>query len=68
MKKGATAAATGALTGAVVVLAKKVIIDLSTAVVALLSLVLLWRVKLPEPVVVLLSVGIGLAILLLKRG
>jgi chromate transporter len=63
--QGATAAATGALSGAVVVLAKRAIVDLPTAAIALVSLVVLWRFKLPEPVIVLLSGGIGLVILLL---
>jgi chromate transporter len=66
--QGATAAATGALSGAVVVLARRAIIDLPTAAIALASLIVLWRFRLPEPVVVLLSGGIGLAILLMKRG
>ncbi|MCJ7784047.1 MAG: chromate transporter [Desulfobacterales bacterium] len=66
--QGATAAATGALSGAVVVLAKRAIVDLPTAAIALASLVVLWRFKLPEPVIVLLSGGIGLVILLLTKG
>ncbi len=66
--QGATAAATGALTGAVVILAKRAIVDLPTAGIALVSLIMLWRLKLPEPIVVLLSGGVGLAILLLKKG
>ncbi len=66
--QGATAAATGALSGAVVVLAKRAIVDVPTAAIALASLVCLWRLKLSEPIVVLLSGGIGLVILLLKNG
>ena len=66
--QGATAAATGALSGAVVVLAKRAIFDIPTAAIALASFVFLWRFKLPEPVVVLISGGIGLVILLLKNG
>ncbi len=66
--QGATAAATGALTGAVVVLAKRAIFDLPTAAIALVSLLLIWRFKLPEPVIVLLSGGIMLGIFLLKKG
>ncbi len=66
--QGATAAATGALSGAVVVLAKRAIFDAPTAAIALVSLVCLWRFKLPEPVIVLLSGGIGLAILSLTKG
>ena len=66
--QGATAAATGALSGAVVVLAKRAIFDIPTAGIALASFAVLWRFKLPEPVIVLLSGGIGLAILLVTKG
>jgi len=66
--QGATAAATGALSGAVVVLAKRAIFDLPTAGIALASFAVLWRFKLPEPAIVLLSGGIGLAILLVTKG
>lgn len=66
--QGATAAATGALSGAVVILAKRAVFDLPTAAIGMVSLLLLWRFKLPEPVVVLLSGGVGLAILLIKNG
>jgi chromate transporter len=66
--QGATAAATGALSGAVVVLAKRAIFDIPTATIALISLVFLWRFKLPEAVIVLLSGGIGLAISLIRKG
>ncbi len=65
--QGATAAATGALSGAVVILAKRAVFDLPTAAIGMISLILLWRFKLPEPVVVLLSGGVGLAILFLKK-
>ncbi len=65
--QGATAAATGALSGAVVVLAKRAIFDLPTAAIALASFAVLWRFKLPEPAIVLLSGGIGLAILLVTK-
>jgi len=66
--QGATAAATGALSGAVVILAKRAVFDLPTAAIGMVSLLLLWRFKLPEPAVVLLSGGVGLTILLLKKG
>ena len=65
--QGATAAATGALSGAVVVLAKRAIFDIPTAGIALASFAVLWRFKLPEPVIVLLSGGVGLAILLVTK-
>ena len=66
--QGATAAATGALSGAVVILAKRAVFDIPTATIALVSLVLLWRFKFPEPVIVLLSGGMGLVILTVTKG
>lgn len=49
---GATAAAGGALSGAVVVLTRQAVTDISTAAIALGSLALLWRFKIPEPYLV----------------
>jgi Chromate transport protein ChrA len=58
---GVTAAAIGAITGAVIVLAQRSIVDLTTALVALVAIGLLWKVKsLPEPVLVVIAAGIGL--------
>jgi chromate transporter len=62
--KGATAAAAGAIAGATVVLVRGAVVDLQTALIALAALGLLWRFKVPEPVIVLLA---GLAGLLLYR-
>jgi len=60
---GVTAAATGAISGAVIVLARRTIIDLPTALLALVTLGLVWRFKkLPEPLIVLGAAVIGLAI------
>jgi chromate transporter len=64
--QGATAAATGALSGAVVVLAARAIVDIPTAVIALVTLGVLWRVKIPEPVVVLAAAAVGLVIWLVR--
>jgi chromate transporter len=63
--KGATAAAAGAIAGATVVLARQAILDVATAVIALLSLLYLWRLKfrLKEPVLVLAA---GVAGILLR--
>jgi chromate transporter len=66
--QGATAAATGALSGAVVVLATRAIYDIPTAVIALITLAVLWRFKIPEPVVVVAAAAVGLAAWLLVRG
>jgi len=49
------------------VFAKRALVDLPSAGIALLNLIL-RRFKLREPVAVLLSGGIGLVILLLKKG
>lgn len=60
---GVTAAAVGAITGSVIVIAKRSIVDLPTATVALATLVLLWRFKkLQEPVIVLGAAAIGMAL------
>jgi chromate transporter len=50
--QGATAAATGAIAGAVVVLGQRSIFDIPTALIGLASLGLLWRFKLQEPLLV----------------
>ncbi len=60
--RGATAAATGALSGAVVVLATRAIHDVPTAVIALATLAALWRFRIPEPVVVLVAAAVGLVV------
>jgi chromate transporter len=61
--KGVTAAAIGAITGAVVVLGRRTIIDIPTIVLALVTLLLLWRwKKLPEPLIVLGAAVIGLLV------
>jgi chromate transporter len=57
---GTTAAASGAIAGAVVVLGRRAIVDVPTAVVALVALVLLWRFRLQEPYVVLAAGAAGL--------
>jgi chromate transporter len=64
---GATAAATGAITGAVVVLGARSFIDVPTAVIGLVSLGLLWRYKVSEPVLVAISGLVGLVLWPLLR-
>lgn len=59
---GATAAATGAITGAVLVLTTRAIIDLPTAAIALVSLVVLWRYKISEPIIVSVAGLVGLVL------
>jgi len=58
---GVTAAAVGAIAGAVVVLAQRSITDLVTAALAIATAGVLWRFKkVPEPVIVLAAAAIGL--------
>jgi chromate transporter len=64
---GATAAATGAITGAVIVLSARALIDLPTAAIALISLAVLWRYKVSEPVIVTISGVVGLILWPLLR-
>lgn len=66
---GVTAAAIGAITGAVIVLARRSIVDVPTAIIAGITLVLLFRFKkLREPVVVAAAALIGLAAYPLLHG
>jgi chromate transporter len=65
--QGATAAATGAITGAVVVLAQRAIYDVPTALIALVGFGVLWRFKVPEPIVVLGAGALGLILWPLVR-
>ena len=59
---GVTAAAIGAIAGAVIVLGQRSIVDLTTALMALVCVGLIWKVKkLPEPVLVAVAAVIGLA-------
>ena len=58
---GVTAAAVGAIAGAVVVLAQRSIVDVVTALIALSSVYVVWRYrKVPEPVVVAAAAVVGL--------
>lgn len=60
---GATAAAIGTVTGAVIVLGRRSIVDLPTVLLALATMALLWKFKkLPEPLVVATAAAIGLFI------
>jgi chromate transporter len=64
---GATAAATGAITGAVLVLGARAITDASTALIGLVSFAVLWRFKVSEPVLVAISGLVGLILWPLMR-
>jgi chromate transporter len=60
---GITAAAIGAITGSVIVIAKRSIVDIPTVVIALASVLLLWKFKkLQEPFVIAAAAITGLVI------
>ena len=60
--RGVTAAAAGAIAGAVVVLARRSIYDGPTLVIALASLGVLLRWKIPEPIIILVAAAAGLVL------
>lgn len=59
---GATAAAAGALAGAVVILTRQAVTDWSTAAIGLVTLGILWRFKIGEPWIVLAAGILGLVL------
>lgn len=66
---GVTAAAIGAITGSVIVLAKRSITDLPTLLLALATIALLWKFKrLQEPVIVVAAAIVGLVVYPLLHG
>jgi chromate transporter len=58
--RGVTAAATGAIAGAVIVLARRSIYDLPTILICAVSIGLLFRWKVPEPVLIACAAVAGL--------
>ena len=65
---GVTTAAIGTIAGAVVVLGRRSIVDVPTALIGLMTLALLWRWRLPEPLLVLAAGGVGLVLYPLTHG
>ncbi|MEA5464837.1 chromate transporter [Leptothoe sp. PORK10 BA2] len=62
--EGVTVAAIGAITGAVIVLGRRSLVDIPTIAIAVITLILLltFKKKLPEPLIVIVSAVIGLVI------
>lgn len=60
--RGVTAAATGAIAGAVVVLARRSVYDLPTIVICAVSLAILFRWKVPEPILIACAAVAGLVL------
>ena len=66
---GVTAAAVGAITGAVIVLARRSLVDVPTVLLALVTVGLLWRYKkLQEPYIVAAAALVGLVLFSFRRG
>ncbi|MBI1735887.1 MAG: chromate transporter [Candidatus Rokubacteria bacterium] len=63
---GVTAAASGAIAGACFVLARRAIFDVPTAVIALVTLGILWRFKVPEPVLIASGAIAGILVVSLR--
>ena len=59
---GVTAAASGTIAGACLVLARRAIVDVPTLVIAAAALVVAWRFKIPEPVLIAAGALAGLII------
>ncbi|MFN3851294.1 MAG: chromate transporter [Spirosomataceae bacterium] len=60
---GVTAAAIGAISGAVIVLGKKSLIDIPTVLIALATIFILWKFKkIQEPYIILIAALIGFVI------
>jgi chromate transporter len=59
---GVTAAATGAIAGAVIVLARRSIVDVWTAAIAVISFLILLKWKVPEPLLILAAGVVGFAV------
>ena len=57
--RGATAAAAGAIAGAITILIRQTVVDFETAAIALVALGLLWKFKIKEPIIVLLAAAAG---------
>jgi chromate transporter len=66
--EGVTTAAIGAICGAVVVLGSRSLVDVPTALIALATVLVLWKMKVPEPVIVLAAAVLGLVLFPLVHG
>ena len=58
--QGVTAAATGAIAGATIVLARRSVTDVPTILIAVISLLLLFKWKIPEPLLISAAAVAGL--------
>jgi chromate transporter len=63
---GVTAAASGAIAGACYVLARRAIIDVPTLAIGLAALLALWRLKVPEPVLIAAGAAAGMLLVWMR--
>ena len=59
---GVTAAAIGAIAGAVFILAKRNLTDIPTVLIAITTAIILFKYKIPEPLVIFIAAGVGMAL------
>lgn len=64
--KAAVAAAAGAIVGAAGVIATQVLVDVPTVLIFVAAFLILWRFKIPEPVLVAASAAIGVILFQLR--
>lgn len=63
---GVTAAASGAIAGACLVLARRAIVDVPTLLITLAALGVTWRFRIPEPVLIAIGATAGVVITSLR--
>jgi chromate transporter len=63
---GVTAAASGAIAGACVVLARRAFVDVPTVLIGLAALAEAWRFKVPEPLLIAAGAAAGFLIFALR--
>jgi len=63
---GVTAAASGTIAGACVVLARRALVDVPTLLIAAVALAVVWRFKLPEPLLIAAGALAGIIVFALR--
>jgi chromate transporter len=63
---GVTAAASGAIAGACVVLARRAIIDVPSLLIGVTALAVMWRFKVPEPLLIAAAAAVGVLIVAVR--
>jgi len=58
--EGVTSATVGAIAGAVIVLAKRQLVDVTSIIIAAIAILILLRFKIPEPLIIMAAAIVGL--------